>query len=258
MKVPPRLGAALSVLQLLLCASGSAAELTSSELTSPVNGTSQQAAIVRDCSDLPYGSLTGVYLIQPDLVTPTPAYCDLDDGEGWTVFQRRSDILPRCDFYRDWEDYKRGLGSFYGEFWWGLHHLWQLTSQLDRVYELRVDLWDWEGRTRYATYQKFTIASEAHGYRLDFVDYAGDAGDSLAYHNGMKFSTFDRDQDTWSGTNCATDRQGAWWYNACSQSNLNGLYLPGISNKTVVTWDSWRSKYSLNATTMKIRPIKKV
>ena len=47
--------------------------------------------------------------------------------------------------------------------WWGLHHLWQLTSQLDREYELRVDLWDFDEQTAYATYQHFTIASEALG-----------------------------------------------------------------------------------------------
>ena len=257
MELPPRLGAALSVLQLLLSASGSAAELTSSELTSPVNATSQQAAVVRDCSDLPYGSASGVYLIQPDLLTPTPAYCDMDDGEGWTVFQRRTDITPRQDFFQDWEAYKWGLGSLDGEFWWGLHFLWQLTSKLDRVYELRVDLWDWDEQTRYATYQKFTIASEADGYRLDFVDYAGDAGDSLGYHNGMKFSTFDRDNDKSSG-NCASSFKGAWWYNACYHSNLNGLYLPGTSDGTVVSWNDWRYNYSLNATTMKIRPTKKL
>ena len=255
MKVPPRLRAALSVLQLLLCASGSAAELTSSELTSTVNGTSQQAAIVRDCSDLPRRSESGVYLVQPDLLTPIPVYCDMDDGEGWTVIQRRADIAPRQNFFRDWEAYKWGLGILSGEFWWGLHFLWELTSKLDRVYELRVDLWDWDEQTRYATYQKFTIASEADGYRLDFVDYAGDAGDSLDYHNGMKFSTFDRDQDAMPD-NCAAEDKGGWWYNSCYRSNLNGQYLPGTSGTTVIMWADWRDNYALNATSMRLRRTK--
>ncbi|KAF0302709.1 Ficolin-1 [Amphibalanus amphitrite] len=145
-----------------MCSSGSAPGLTSE-----TNGTSHQASFARDCSDLPYGSPSGVYTIHPDRLTPTSVYCDMDDGEGWTVFQRRADITPRQDFYQDWEAYKWGSGILDGEFWWGLHHLWQLTSQLDRVYELRVDLWDWDEQTRYATYQKFTIASEADGYRLD-------------------------------------------------------------------------------------------
>ncbi|KAF0294510.1 Ficolin-1 [Amphibalanus amphitrite] len=196
------------------------------EQNSGTNGTSLQDSIVRDCSDLPFGSPSGVYLIHPDFQTPTPAYCDMDDGEGWTVFQRRADISPRQDFYKDWEAYKWGLGTFDGEFWWGLHHLWQLTSQLDRTYELRVDLWDWEEQTRYATYQKFTIESEDGDYRIDFGDYFGTAGDSLTYHKGMKFSTLDRDNDA-DSRNCSSYYHGAWWYNSCHICNLNGLYDPG-------------------------------
>ena len=219
------------------------------------NHTSPQDSLVRDCSDLPSGSSSGVYVIHPDLLTPTPAYCDMSDGEGWTVFQRRANITPRQDFFLAWGEYQSGFGELGGEYWWGLHHLWQLTSQLDRVYELRVDLWDFEGQTRYATYQHFTIASEEHGYRLDFLDYYGDAGDGLGYHNGMKFTTYDRDNDKSSG-NCARDATGAWWYNHCYVSNLNGQYLPGSGDGTAVRWDSWRPAYSLNATTMKIRPTK--
>ncbi|XP_043242752.1 techylectin-5B-like [Amphibalanus amphitrite] len=227
-----------------------------SELTSATDGTPQEDSIVRDCSDVPLGSPSGAYFIKPDGVTPTPAYCDMDDGEGWTVFQRRADITPRQDFFQDWEAYKWGLGVFVGEFWWGLHYLWQLTSQQDREYELRVDLWDWDGQTRYATYQKFTIASEADGYRLDFTDYAGNAGDSLSYHNGMQFSTFDRDHDAWDES-CAAEWQGAWWYYYCYTSNLNGRYLSESCDWTGIMWREWREEYCLNATTMKIRPTKK-
>ncbi|XP_043238881.1 ficolin-1-like [Amphibalanus amphitrite] len=235
-------------LWLVMYSSGSA-----SGLISDTNGTSQQDSTVRDCSDLPYYFASGVYTIYPDRLTPTSAYCDMDDGEGWTVFQRRADISPRQDFYKDWEAYKWGLGSFDGEFWWGLHHLWQLTSQLDRVYELRIDLWDFEGQTRYATYQKFTIESEDGGYRIDFGDYFGTAGDSLHYHRGMKFSTIDRDNDIWSGS-CSSDREGAWWYFGCANSNLNGRYKPGVSDVTTVYWDEWKGYECLSATTMKIRP----
>ena len=51
------------------------------------------------------------------------------------------------------------------------------------------------------------------------------AGDSFAArHNGKEFSTFDRDNDNDDG-NCARERQGAWWYDDCGFSNLNGLYF---------------------------------
>ncbi|CAG2217728.1 unnamed protein product [Mytilus edulis] len=39
-------------------------------------------------------------------------------------------------------------------------------------------------------------------------------GDSLSYHNGMKFSTVDRDNDLHS-MNCAKE-QGPWWFKSCS------------------------------------------
>jgi len=30
----------------------------------------------------------------------------------------------------------------------------------------------------------------------------------------MQFTTYDQDNDNWH-VNCATDRGGGWWYNAC-------------------------------------------
>ena len=47
------------------------------------------------------------------------------------------------------------------------------------------------------------------------------------YHNGMAFSTPDRDQDKDTTGNCAASLGGGgWWYNTCHFLNLNG-------NKTI-------------------------
>jgi len=71
-------------------------------------------------------------------------------------------------------------------------------------------------------YWTFTVGDEASGYVLNIGGYSGDAGDALNVtdvyynHNGMKFTTDDRDNDLSGGNyNCAPDRGGGWWYNAC-------------------------------------------
>ena len=86
---------------------------------------------------------------------------------------------------------------------------------------------------------------------------SGNAGDSLTYHNGMSFTTKDRDNDkkeTGTVKNCATT--GAWWYRNCFYSNLNGLYLRGIlDGNGGASWYHWKSnRYSFKRTEMKIRP----
>ena len=140
------------------------------ELTDAVtNRRSRPRRKPRDCSDLRNGAPSGVYRILQGLRSSTAAYCDMSDGKGWTVIQSRKDVTRRQSFLRNWEAYKWGFGTLDQEFWWGLDHLWRLTSQLDRTYKLRIDLWDWSGQTRYAAYQDFTIASEADGYRLNFT-----------------------------------------------------------------------------------------
>jgi len=75
------------------------------------------------------------------------------------------------------------------------------------------------------------------------------------YHLGMKFSTFDQDNDRHKAS-CAVMRKGAWWYNRCHQANLNGKYLAGAHESFAdgVNWGLWKGyKYSLKFTEMKIR-----
>ncbi|KAG7258482.1 hypothetical protein CRUP_015093 [Coryphaenoides rupestris] len=81
-------------------------------------------------------------------------------------------------------------------------------------------------------------------------------GDSLLKHNGMKFTTKDRDNDH-SENNCASFYHGAWWYRNCHTSNLNGQYLRGqhTSYADGIEWSSWTGwQYSLKYSEMKIRP----
>lgn len=83
----------------------------------------------------------------------------------------------------------------------------------------------------------------------------GTAGDSLALHRGQGFTTKDRDNDKRSSKNCALQYKGAWWYNNCHSSNLNGLYLNGKATTQGMTWYHWKKAYySVKKSEMKIRP----
>lgn len=60
-------------------------------------------------------------------------------------------------------------------------------------------------------------------------------GYSLLLHEGLPFSTFDQDHDNENG-NCAIGHRGAWWYDKCGVSNLNGDYHATITN-TSIFWE---------------------
>ena len=184
--------------------------------------------------------------MNPDGKGSFTVYCDMrTDGGGWTVFQRRQD--GSVDFYRGWNDYKSGFGQLTAEFWLGNDKIHRLTAS--RSSSLRVELEDWNGVRVYAKYGRFSIGNEQAQYRLEVSSYSGTAGDSLAYHNNMAFTTKDRDNDRYRFSNCAVYRTGAWWYNSCSSSNLNGKYAGNLND-----WRHFRQYVLLKFTEMKMRP----
>ncbi|XP_007890996.1 fibrinogen-like protein 1 [Callorhinchus milii] len=224
-----------------------------------------------DCAEI-YNSgnkRNGFYRIQP-LAAPTSfsVYCDMTEGGGWTVIQRRND--GSVNFDRVWAEYKQGFGNFQsatGEYWLGNDNLHYLTSQGE--YTVKFNLIDWDAEKRDAQYRNFRVQNEQNSYQLSFGTYSGTAGDSLsgtyhpevawwANHNGMKFSTKDRDNDRYEG-NCAQEDNGGWWFNRCHSANLNGLHYNGgaFSSRTDngIIWYTWHGWwYSLKSTVIKIRP----
>ena len=164
------------------------------------------------------------------------------DGGGWTVFQRRQD--GSVDFYRYWTDYENGFGNLTGEFWLGLSKIHRLTKEGSNT--LRVDLGDFDNSTAFAKYSTFSIGDNSTEYTLTVGGVSGPAGDGLGSHNGRRFSTRDNDNDG-HVSNCAQSATGAWWYESCYNSNLNGRYF-----NTIVWWH-WKGATSLKFTEMKTR-----
>ncbi|XP_010076900.1 PREDICTED: tenascin [Pterocles gutturalis] len=207
----------------------------------------------KDCSQaLLNGETTsGIYTIylNGDKAQPLQVFCDMgEDGGGWIVFLRRQN--GKEDFYRNWKNYVAGFGDPRDEFWIGLENLHKITSQ--GQYELRVDLRD-KGETAYAVYDRFSVGDAKGRYRLRVDGYSGTAGDSMTYHNGRSFSTFDKDNDS-AITNCALSYKGAFWYKNCHRVNLMGRY--GDNNHSQgVNWFHWKGhEYSIQFAEMKLRP----
>ncbi|KFW02138.1 Tenascin-R, partial [Fulmarus glacialis] len=207
----------------------------------------------KDCSQaLLNGETTsGLYTVylNGDKAQPLQVFCDMgEDGGGWIVFLRRQN--GKEDFYKNWKTYVAGFGDPKDEFWIGLENLHKITSQ--GQYELRVDLRD-KGETAYAVYDRFSVGDAKSRYRLRVDGYSGTAGDSMTYHNGRSFSTFDKDNDS-AITNCALSYKGAFWYKNCHRVNLMGRYGDN-SHSQGVNWFHWKGhEYSIQFAEMKLRP----
>ncbi|CAL4249562.1 unnamed protein product [Meganyctiphanes norvegica] len=219
----------------------------------------------QNCQDLKDNGMheSGVNVIYPWLEhpeSPVIVYCNQDVmGGGWTVFQRRDDYPTQLDFYRSFEEYSLGFGQVGTEFWLGNDLLHELTEP--SVSELYVELTSFAGVTKYALYSSFYVGPKEPAnpgigpYQLSVAYYSGNAGDSLTYHTGMAFSTFDLDNDLYTA-NCAESNHGGWWYKDCYDSNLNGFYFEdGRSDITSANWKYFPAKYvSLQRIQMMTRP----
>ncbi|EAX04935.1 fibrinogen beta chain, isoform CRA_f [Homo sapiens] len=238
------------------------------------------------------GETSEMYLIQPDSsVKPYRVYCDMNtENGGWTVIQNRQD--GSVDFGRKWDPYKQGFGNVAtntdgknycglpGEYWLGNDKISQLTRMGPT--ELLIEMEDWKGDKVKAHYGGFTVQNEANKYQISVNKYRGTAGNALmdgasqlmgenrtmTIHNGMFFSTYDRDNDGWLTSDprkqCSKEDGGGWWYNRCHAANPNGRYYWGgqytwdmakHGTDDGVVWMNWKgSWYSMRKMSMKIRP----
>ena len=64
----------------------------------------------------------------------------------------------------------------------GLIPLKRMLANAPWNYELRIDLEDWDGETRYAHYSLFDIGGPENNYALVVGGYMGTAGDAYVHH----------------------------------------------------------------------------
>ncbi|XP_060922662.1 fibrinogen alpha chain [Limanda limanda] len=229
----------------------------------------------KDCVDAHqkhlHGETNGLFKIKPggkDSVGVVVVYCQQEGlMGGWLLVQQRES--GALSFNRTWAEYRDGFGSVdaqgKGESWVGNQNLHLLTNQGETM--MKVELEDWDEGVATAEYT-IRVGSEGEGYPLHVSGYTGDAGDGLAApksdvsHDGMKFSTFDRDNDKWE-ENCAATYGGGWWYNSCQAVNLNGIYHKGTYDperntpykvENGVVWATFKpANYSLKSVKVFIR-----
>ncbi|XP_077693074.1 fibrinogen-like protein 1-like protein [Eretmochelys imbricata] len=188
----------------------------------------------KDCSEITWNRVSGIFVIQPTGLHQIVVYCDLNStSEGWTVLQRnRHDT--QITWAESWSTYKYGFGNVHNEYWLGTEYIYQIAKQ--KVYQVRFVIHDSSGTMKYADYNLFGLEDESKGYRLRLGSYTGTAGDAMTsnnpstVHDNMKFTAKDLDQDTYGG-NCASSYGGGWWYSACYSARLNV--------KGSITWGSF-------------------
>ncbi|KAK2155355.1 hypothetical protein LSH36_242g06008 [Paralvinella palmiformis] len=230
------------------------------------NEEQEPSVISRDCLDLQNSGITasGIYEVNldPDGIKPEliEVYCDMDtDNGGWLVLMKRED--GSTDFDRNWTEYRSGFGIYSTEYWLGLETTHRITSN-GRIYKLRVDIRKFNGYSYYAKYSSFSIDPEIGDYALRVSGYQGNAGDSLNYHNNMKFSTLDMDNDQADSYGCAATYHGGFWYNGCSDARLTGLYgetvpdtvIDGTTYQQGIFWSTSLGDEHPKYIDMKIRP----
>jgi len=179
---------------------------------------------------------------------------------GWIIINQH--LGYTFDWNLPWADYRAGFGSTDADFWLGLEKMHLLTSS--RPYRLRVEVQHRSTNLWYsAEYWSFKIGDGPNDkYRLDVAGYSGDAGDALQYegdqngngafgafyNNGMKFTTYDRDNDKAVSEQCAAQQRfGGWWYNACMWACLTCI-------KDMFEWRTISVPGHLSNSRMMIKP----
>ena len=209
--------------------------------------------LIDNCCDLgqPSSKPSGIYVTK-NYFEPTSleVACYCSEG-GWLVIQRRKDGI--VDFNRTWVEYENGFGSLTTEFWYGLKNLNYLTNK--GTWEMMIDLELTNGTAISLHYRTFIVGPAEDMYALTIGGFQGTSDDPMAYHNRMKFTTKDVDNDNVKFRNCALykgaeEPTGGWWYDRCWRINPNMIIEDNTSGLAFNNY--W---FGFKSVQMKIRPL---
>ncbi|KAF6016617.1 TNC [Bugula neritina] len=200
---------------------------------------------LKDCQEIYQRGFRqpGLYNIRnpdPNQYGCLAVWCDFDAESGWTVIQRREN--GDVDFSRTWADYYYGFGNYSGDYWFGNLYIHELTDIASS--KLNIVMRSWEGVEVVANYSQFSVGNYAERYKLTVSGYTGNAGDALANHTGLAFST----KDKTFPNNCSQTFEAGWWYAAggeCFKCNLNGrLANSSYSDEYNAVWEGGNFTFS--------------
>ncbi|KAH8363088.1 hypothetical protein KR084_005234, partial [Drosophila pseudotakahashii] len=190
-------------------------------------------------------------------------YCAFaTDGPAWTVIQNRGGAFDHLEnFNRTWDEYRAGFGNLSRDFWFGNEFTHKILYRDD--HELRVELQEEDQEIAdWAEYPLFRLDSERYNYQLLVEgEIRGSLPGGLEQLNGMDFSTYDRRRDphdpkSSEDSTCAQQYGGGWWFDRCSQSNLNGELGVHQKRSPSIIWSNWRTgTEKQKMSRMMIRPV---
>ena len=161
-------------------------------------------------------------------------------------------------FERSWDEYVEGFGDVDSNFWLGLEDIHYLTTEC--TMRLQIDVVPFNIPAVSIPYPQFQVGDATSDYLLTVTsDIPGheSLNNSFTRSSGMRFTTYDRDNDLSAANNCAVDYKAGWWFNNCYKLNLNGVY----GGASEITGTNMRMLYLSNdnnepirTVTMTIRP----
>ena len=160
----------------------------------------------------------GIYDIYPDNENESiKVFCEMHKG-GWTRIMNKIDN-SKTAFNKSWNEYTNGFGEINSNNWLGLNYIRQLTNQQQMSIRIEVsnDIID----SLMIEYDSFFIGPEKQKFQLTVgKKIFGSLTESFSYHNGMKFSTYDQDNDE-SPNSCSISSNGGWWFKNCYATSLD-------------------------------------